>query len=99
WRCRTSAVECSRTKRCYSPPSAPAVLQHAVRSGRRSSSERVERLAMRPSGMIACAIAAAVIAITIPVAGGAQQTLKIFDAHLRKLLENKRFVLTASDTL
>jgi hypothetical protein len=37
---------------------------------------------MRASGMIACATAAAVIAVTIPVAGGAQQTLKIFDAHL-----------------
>jgi hypothetical protein len=32
--------------------------------------------------MIARATAAAVIAVTIPVAGGAQQTLKIFDAHL-----------------
>jgi hypothetical protein len=31
--------------------------------------------------MIARATAAAVIAVTIPVAGGAQQTLKIFDAH------------------
>jgi Amidohydrolase len=37
---------------------------------------------MRASGMIARATAAAVIAVTIPVAGGAQQTLKIFDAHL-----------------
>jgi Amidohydrolase len=37
---------------------------------------------MRASGMIARATAAAVIAVTIPVTGGAQQTLKIFDAHL-----------------
>jgi Amidohydrolase len=37
---------------------------------------------MRASGMIARATAAAVIAVTIPVAGGAQQTLKIFDSHL-----------------
>jgi hypothetical protein len=38
---------------------------------------------MSPSGVIPRAIVAAVIIATMPVAAVAQQTLKIFDAHLR----------------
>ena len=37
---------------------------------------------MSPFGVIPCAIVAAVVIATIPVAALAQQTLKIFDAHL-----------------
>jgi hypothetical protein len=76
---------------------------------------------MSPFGVIPRAIVAAVIIATMPVAAVAQQTLKIFDAHLhynqicanfpspcadtgycqwrQKPLENKRFLLTAPDTV
>jgi hypothetical protein len=76
---------------------------------------------MSPFGVIPRAIVAAVIIATMPVAAVAQQTLKIFDAHLhysrfapisqvlvrtrgycqwrQKPLENKRFLLTALDTV
>ena len=39
-------------------------------------------LAMPASAIIARAIAAAIIVVAAPVAGSAQPTLKIFDAHL-----------------
>jgi hypothetical protein len=48
--------------------------------------------------MIARATAAAVIAVTIPVAGGAQQTLKIFDAHLHYNQDCGNFPSPCADT-
>ena len=39
-------------------------------------------LAMPASAIVARAIAAAIIVVAAPVAGSAQPTLKIFDAHL-----------------
>jgi hypothetical protein len=48
--------------------------------------------------MIARATAAAVIAVTIPVAGGAQQTLKIFDSHLHYNQIRAGFVSSCADT-
>jgi hypothetical protein len=82
---------------------------------------RLDRGNMSGSGAIVRVIVAALIIVAIPVAGIAQQTLKIFDAHLhynqicanfpspcadtgycqwrQKPLENKRFLLTAPDTV
>jgi hypothetical protein len=59
-----------------------SALENAVRSQRRPSGRRIGGLAMPASAIIARAISAAIIVVAAPVAGSAQPTLKIFDAHL-----------------
>jgi hypothetical protein len=53
---------------------------------------------MPVSGVIARAIAAAVIVLATPVGGSAQPTLKIFDAHLHYNQIRAGFVSSCADT-
>jgi hypothetical protein len=53
---------------------------------------------MPASGIVARAIAAAVIVLATPVEGSAQPTLKIFDAHLHYNQIRAGFLSSCADT-